>query len=191
MTRAVRRPPRVLDRERTLLLVIDVQEAYRRVLFEYERVARAVAILLQSAEVLRLPVLVTEQHPQGIGHTVAEVAAHLPLGTAPIEKRTLSCCGTPGFMTALRRESARHQVIVAGIEAHACVNQTAHDLMVAGYEVHVPYDATSSRHASDYRIAWEKMRGSGIVPTSVECALLELVETADAPEFKAIQRLIK
>jgi nicotinamidase-related amidase len=172
------------------LVVIDVQEAYRAILHEYERVARAVATLVRGAALLGVPIVATEQYPKGLGRTVEEVATHLPAAATPIEKRTLSCCGTPAFADVLAR-LGRHQVIVAGIEAHACVNQTVHDLLAAHYQVHVPRDATSSRRAEDAEIAWQKMLAAGAIPATVESALLELVRTADAPEFKAVQQLIR
>jgi nicotinamidase-related amidase len=190
VTASLDRHPRLLSRDSTVLVVIDVQEAYRSVLFEYERVATAVARLVQGADVLGVPVIATEQYPKGVGATVAEVAAHFSAGTVPIQKMSMSCCGAPEFMTALRG-LRRHQVLIAGIEAHACVNQTAHDLLAAGFQVHVAHDATSSRRREDYRIGWEKMIGAGTVPATVESALLELLRTAEVPEFKAVQRLIK
>src|SRR4051795_8702488 len=153
------RHPRLLSRDDTVLLVIDVQEAYRSVLFEYERVATAVARLVRGAAVLGVPTLATEQYPKGVGATVAEVAAHFPAGTVPIQKMSMSCCGAGDFMTALRT-LRRQQVLIAGIETHACVNQTAHDLLAAGFQVHVAHDATSSRRCEDYAIGWEKIVGA-------------------------------
>ncbi len=184
------RHPRLLSRDTTVLVVIDVQEAYRPVLFEYERVASAVARLVQGAVTLGVPVLVTEQYPKGVGHTVAEVARHFPSDTTPIHKMSMSCCGADAFTAALARLD-RRQVLIAGIEAHACVNQTAHDLLAAGYQVHVAHDATSSRRREDYEIGWAKLIQSGVAPATVESALLELLRTAEAPEFKAVQRIIK
>ena len=93
-------------------------------------------------------------------------------------------------MTALGR-LRRRQVLIAGIEAHACVNQTAHDLIAAGFQVHVAHDATSSRRREEYDVGWIKMLQAGVVPATVESALLEIVRTADVAEFKAVQRLIK
>jgi len=187
---AAPRHPRLLDRDAAVVVVIDVQDAYREVLFEWPRVVRAVATLVQGAVALGVPVIATEQYPKGLGHTAPEVAEHLPRGVVPIEKRSLSCCGAPLFVSTLAR-LRRRQVILAGIEAHACVNQTAHDLIAAGYAVHLPRDTTSSRRESDAAIAWEKLLGAGVIPATVESALLELVRTADSPDFKAIQRLIK
>ena len=190
MPTPTRRHPRLLDRDAAILVVVDVQEAYRAVLHDYERVARAVATMVRGAAALGTPMLFTEQYPKGLGHTVAEVGEHLPSGATPIEKMSLSCCGDPRFVAELERH-ARHQVILVGIEAHACMNQTAHDLIAAGYQVHVVRDATSSRRPEDCALGWEKMIAAGIIPASVESALLELVRSAEAREFKAIQRLIR
>jgi nicotinamidase-related amidase len=89
------------------------------------------------------------------------------------------------------KASGRTQILLAGIEAHACVSQTVHDLLAAGFQVHVARDATSSRRAADVQPAWDKMRAVGMLPTSSEQALLELVETAEAAEFKPLQRMLK
>ncbi len=190
MSAATGRHANLLSRGGTVLVVIDVQEGYRNVLFEYPRVATAVSRLVQGAVALGVPVLATEQYPKGVGHTVAEVATHFLPGTVPIQKMTISCWAEESFQSALLR-LRRHQVLIAGIEAHACVNQTAHDLLAAGFQVHVAHDATSSRRPEDYAIGWEKLLRAGVLPATVESALLELVRTAEAPEFKAIQRLIK
>lgn len=184
------RHPSLLARDGTVLVVIDVQEGYRKVLFEYQRVADAVTRLVRGAAALGIPILVTEQYPKGVGATVAEVASAFPAGTVPIQKMSMSCCGAEEFRTALTR-LRRRQVLIAGIETHACVNQTAHDLVAAGFQVHVAHDATSSRRPEEYAIGWEKIMASGVIPATVESALLELVRTADVPEFKVIQRLIK
>jgi nicotinamidase-related amidase len=186
----VKRHPDLLDRAATVLVVIDVQEGYRRVLFEYERVAAAVARIVEGATILGVPLLATEQYPKGVGSTVPEVASRFPTGVVPIQKMTMSCCGADAFNDALHR-LGRRQVLIAGIETHACVNQTAHDLLHAGYQVHVAHDATSSRRPDDYAVGWEKMLRSGVVPATVESALLELLQTAEIPEFKAVQRVIK
>jgi nicotinamidase-related amidase len=182
--------PRVLNRDDSLLVVIDIQEAYRGVTVEQERMLRGVRTLVQAAHLLSIPILATEQYPKGLGHFMPEVAETFPTDLEIIDKRSLSCCGQPRFAERLL-ELERRQVVVCGLEAHACVNQTVHDLLHRGYQVHVPWDAISSRFDHDYRLGWKKMLGSGAVASSVEMACLEWVRTADAPEFKAIQRLIK
>lgn len=170
--------------------MIDVQERYRRVLHEWDRVTAACALLLRGADLLDVPTLVTEQYPQGLGHTAEELVRLLPRGARVIEKRSLSCYGASEFVEALRT-TGRHQVLIAGIETHACVNQTVHDLLEAGHQVHVAEDATSSRLVRDVAPAWAKMLGAGMVPTTSEQALLELVETAEAPEFRSLQSMLK
>jgi nicotinamidase-related amidase len=182
--------PRTLDRGASALLVIDVQEAYDGKTVDHARMERGVRTLIEAAKLVGVPILATEQYPKGLGHLVTGVRAVLPAATEVVEKLSMSCCGEPRFRELLER-LGRRQVVVCGIEAHACVNQTVHDLLAAGYAVHVPYDAISARFAPDYQVGWEKMIGSGAVPSTVEMACLEWVRTAAVPEFKAIHRLIK
>lgn len=182
--------PRILDRDASVLVVIDVQEGYRGHTVEHDRMVRAVRTLIEAAALMGVPVLATEQYPKGLGPTQPEVAEVLPPGTPVIEKLSMSCCGQPAFLEALRRLD-RTQVVVCGIEAHACVNQTVHDLLDRGYRVHVPYDALSARRAADYEVGWRKVVGSGAVPSTVEMVCLEWVRTAASPQFKAIHALIK
>jgi nicotinamidase-related amidase len=182
--------PRVLERDESVLVIIDVQEGYRGVTIEHDRMVAAVRRLLDAAVILGVPVLVTEQYPKGLGHTQPEVAEGFGADVRPIEKMSMSCLGQPAFVERLRTLS-RTQIVVCGVEAHACVNQTVHDLLQRGLTVHVPRDAISARSASDLQTGWEKMIGSGAIPSTVEMACLEWVRTAEAPEFKAIHRLIK
>jgi nicotinamidase-related amidase len=184
------RHPALLDRERSALVLIDVQEGYRRALPAWDRVVAASALLLRGAAVLGVPLLVTEQYPRGLGHTAGELVSLFPAGLEVVEKMTMSCCGAAQFTDRLAA-TRRRQVLVAGIETHACVNQTVHDLVALGYQVHVARDATSSRRAADVEPAWDKMRAAGMLPTSSEQALLELIRTAEGAEFKALQRLLK
>jgi nicotinamidase-related amidase len=182
--------PTLLDRREAAVLLIDLQESYRKFLFEWEGVERACLLAVRGASLLGMPVLVTEQYPRGLGHTSPSVAAQLPDGTAILEKQTMSCCGAPGFRDLLR-SLGRRQVLVTGIETHACVSQTVHELLADGYEVHVARDATSSRQERFVTPAWERMRAVGAYATTVEQALLEAVRSAEAPEFRALQQLFK
>ena len=143
--------PRMLDRDQSVLVVIDVQEAYRGLTVEHERMVRGVRRLIEAAKIVGVPMLATEQYPKGLGHFMSEVATSFPDGLEVIEKRSLSCCGAPPFVERLTALS-RRQVVVCGLEAHACVNQTTHDLLAGGYQVHLPFDALSSRFEPDYRI---------------------------------------
>jgi nicotinamidase-related amidase len=182
--------PRVLERTQSVLLVIDVQEAYSGLTVEHERMVRGVCRLIDAARILDVPILATEQYPKGLGHLIAEVRDRLPAATRIVEKLSMSCCGQAEFVEQLEK-LGRRQVVACGIEAHACVNQTTHDLLERGYQVHLPYEAISSRFAADYKAAWDKMLGSGAIPSTVEMACLEWVRTAAAPEFKAIHKIIK
>ena len=176
---------RVLDRERTALVVVDVQEAFRPHVQAFEDTARASATLVQAAKVLGLPIVVTEQYPQGLGDTVPELAEHLE-GVERLPKVCFSAAAADGFDLA-----GRDQALVCGIETHVCVSQTAHDLLDRGVEVHVAADAVSSRTAENRQVGLHKMETSGAVLTSVETALFELVGAAGSDEFKQIQRLVK
>ena len=182
--------PRVLDRAQSAVVMIDVQEAYRGVVTGYESVVRGLRRLLQVVMQLQVPLLVTEQYPKGLGHTLTELVELFPPGQSVIEKVSLSCCGERNFVAALDALH-RRQIVVCGLETHACVNQTVHDLLDQGFQVHLPSDAISSRFDGDYRAAWDKMVGSGAVPTSVEMISLEWVRTAADPAFRAVQKIIK
>ena len=184
------RHPDLLDRDRTALVLIDLQEGYRSVLDGWSDVVRASTLLIRGTALLGVPLLVTEQYPRGLGHTAAEAVEHFPPDTPIIEKMTMSCAGESRCVEALRA-LGRDQVLIAGIETHACVNQTVHDLLALGYQVQIARDATASRRLVDIAPAWEKMRAAGMLPTIAEQALLELVRSAEAPEFKPLQRLLK
>lgn len=181
---------RLLDRSDSVLVVIDVQEGFRGKVVDHERFIRGVRRLVEAARVLGIPLLVTEQYPKGLGPTQPEVREAFPEGQEIVAKMSMSCYAHPRFADLLHA-SRRSQAVLCGVEAHACVNQTAHHLMERGYQVHVVRDAISSRFPHDLETAWEKMVASGVVPATVESALLEWIRTAEAPEFKAIQRLIK
>ena len=184
------RHPGLLDRSRTAVVLIDVQEGYRNALHGWARVVAASRLVVRGSSMLQVPLLMTEQYPRGLGHTATELATEIGRDVGVVEKTSMSCCGSPDFTDRLAK-TGREQVLVVGIETHACVNQTVHDLIALGYQVHVARDATSSRRPADVGPAWEKMRVAGMLPTSSEQALLELVRTAESADFKAIQRLLK
>ena len=166
-----------LDPERTALVVIEVQEGFRKALPSFEQVAQATAALVKGAKAVGIPILVTEQYPKGLGKTVPEVAAEFPDGLAPIEKTCFSAPEAEGFDLA-----GRDQALVCGIEAHVCVNQTALDLLDRQVEVHVARDAVGSRFDDNREIGLAKAERAGAVITSVETALFELVGRAGTGE---------
>jgi nicotinamidase-related amidase len=184
------RHPAMLERKRAALAVIDMQEAFRSMIADFGELAARIGLLAEGAALLGVPVIVTEQYPKGLGRTVAEVAAKLPVGIEPIEKLVFSACGAPDFDLRLR-ERHIEQVVVCGIEAHICVSQTAHDLIALGYQVHIPTDAIASRLPHNRDAAVEKLARSGAVISTIEMALFELCGAAGTPEFKSVQNLVK
>jgi nicotinamidase-related amidase len=175
-----------LDRERAALVLVDVQEAFRKAVPDFGAVAAAAGTLAEGAASLGVPVIVTEQYPEGLGRTVPEVAEHLPEGTEPLEKVRFSAAEADGFDL-----DGRGQAIVCGIEAHVCVNQTVLDLLDRGVEVHLATDAVGSRTEQNRSLGIHKAEQAGAVLTSVETALFELLRGSDAPEFKQVQGLVK
>ena len=179
-----------LDLRQTALAVIDVQESFRAHIPDFDELAARVALVARAAQTLGVPVIVTEQYPKGLGRTAAEIRSVLPENFEPIEKTAFSSCGASEFVAQLERAGAR-QVVLCGIEAHVCVNQTAHDLLARGYKVHLLTDCLSSRSAHNRQVGLDKMRQSGALPSSTEMALFELMRDARHEQFKAIQKLIK
>jgi nicotinamidase-related amidase len=177
--------PSVLDRSRAALVIVDVQEAFRPAVLDFERVAGNAATLVQGARALGVPVIVTEQYPRGLGRTAPELAEHLE-DVERLEKTVFSAAAADGF--DLR---GRDQALLCGIETHVCVSQTAHDLLGRGTEVHVAQDAVTSRTAENRDVGMRKMEEAGAIVTSVETALFELLGAAGSDEFKTIQGLVK
>jgi nicotinamidase-related amidase len=174
-----------LDPERATLVVVDVQEGFRKAIEGFEQLAAATSTMLRGAAVLGVPVVITEQYPRGLGPTVPEVAEELPEGVEPIAKTVFSAAAADGF--DLR---GRDQAILCGIEAHVCVNQTVLDLLAAGIEVHVVRDAVGSRTAENRELGLAKAERAGAWQTSVETALFELLGEAGGEDFKAVQGLV-
>ena len=184
------RHPALLRREDTGLIVVDVQEAFRPVIDAFDATVRNCGILAAGFGALGRPVLVSEQYPKGLGHTVAELAERLPEGTEPVEKLRFSACGVEAFDRRLA-EAGCSTWVVCGIETHVCVNQTVHDLLARGHSVHVAADAVSSRAPSNREAGLEKMRAAGARVTTAEMALFELLEVAGSDEFKAISKMVR
>lgn len=176
--------------QQSALLIIDMQEAFRASIPDFEQIARRTATMVEGAKLLKLPILVTEQYPKGLGHTVAEIADALPAQVEIVEKTAFSSCGASAFQQQLENLAVK-QVLVAGIEAHICVNQTVHDLLAANIQVHFLVDCISSRNSRDKEAAFHKLELSGALPASVEMALFELMRDARHGQFKAIQGLVK
>ncbi|HLL15671.1 MAG TPA: isochorismatase family protein [Pyrinomonadaceae bacterium] len=179
-----------LDAAATALVIIDVQDAFRSSISDFAEVAVRIALVAHAAQLLNVPVLVTEQYPKGLGRTAGEIRAVLPAALEPIEKTAFSSCGAQTFMGELERLRAR-QVLVCGLEAHVCVNQTTHDLLARGYGVHLLTECITARAPHNRQAGLAKMQQSGALPSSIEMALFELMRDAAHEQFKAVQKLIK
>jgi nicotinamidase-related amidase len=179
----------VLEIDQTLLLVVDVQTKLFAAMHEKEALLRNLQVLIKGAGILGLPIIATEQYPAGLGDTLAEVAALMP-DVKPIDKMSFSCWGEKRCMEAVAN-SGRKQVLLAGIETHVCVYQTAMDLLDGGYGVQVVTDAVSSRTPANRDAGLQKMRDGGAGLTTIEIALFELLRTAESPNFRELSRLIK
>jgi nicotinamidase-related amidase len=179
----------MFSRKNALLLVIDMQERLLPQIHDSPLLTKNVLVLAESCKILNLPVLVTEQYPEGIGPTVAALMPALKQ-CPKISKRTFSCCREPLFMKALA-EKSREQIIIAGIETHVCVFQTAADLRQRGYAVQIAADAVGSRTPFNKQTGLDRARAIGVDITSVESAVFELLETSSGAEFKQILQLLK
>ena len=180
----------ILDKEKTALVIVDVQEAFRSPINDFAQLVSRISLVTRGFHILGLPIIVTEQYPKGLGRTAEEIALSLPPDFEFIEKTAFSSCGAASFMEKLRAAGAS-QIVLCGLETHVCINQTAHDLLNENFQVHLLQDCVSSRFSADKEIALRKMQASGVLPSSLEMTLFELMKDAKHEQFKAIQELIK
>ncbi len=163
------RSPDLMTPQDTVLLVIDVQEKLMPLIPGARKITWNLRRLIDGAEAVGLKALATEQYPQGLGPTLPELAGRL--GSIP-SKATFSCGGCEPFVSQLV-ELGASKVMVSGIEAHVCVQQTVLDLLASGYRVYVPVDAVGSRYAIDFETGLKRMESAGATLTTTESALLE------------------
>jgi len=176
-------------RDQTAGLVIDIQEKLFPFISGNETLARHAGILIQGLQVLRIPLLVTEQYTKGLGPTIQPVQQFLS-GEQIIEKLAFSCCDDPVFMTTLSDLNKKF-IVITGIESHVCVLQTAIDLLENNFIPVVVEDCVSSRRLNEKEMAINRMRRSGAIITTYESVLFELLRFSGTEEFKAISRLVK
>lgn len=180
----------LLDASHSSLLIVDIQERLLPAMADGAGVVSRTQILMKAAEALELPITISEQYPKGLGNTVAEIANN----SATVFEKTSFSCWRDAAMKAHfinQHEHDRPLVIIAGIEAHVCVLQTAVDLHHAGFGVFVVADATSSRKAQSVELALARLRQTDIQVINTEMALFELLGRADTSEFKALSALIR
>jgi nicotinamidase-related amidase len=179
-------PPRLRAAD-SVLVVIDVQDKLLAKIPTADALVRNAGFLLDAAKLLEVPVRATEQYPKGLGPTTAALAARLP---APVPAKTaFSCCGAGPFLEELEM-LRRKSVVLAGMETHVCVAQTALDLLDAGLHVFLAVDALAARAAVDHDTALRRLERAGAVPTTAEAVAFEWVADAAHPQFKAVSRLI-
>ncbi len=182
----------LLAAERSLLLVVDIQTRLAAAMETgaLEAVLRNADVLLQAATTLGVPAVATEQYPQGLGPTHEAIKARLPTQARLFDKTAFSCCGASGLLDTANA-SGRRQIVLAGMEAHVCVLQTAIELHQSGWEAFVVEDAVCSRRESNKRNALSRLRQAGVVVTNTESVLFEWLRDARHPHFKRIAALVK
>jgi len=171
----------------TALLVIDVQEKLLAKIPAANALVRNIAFLIDSAKLLGVPMTATEQYPKGLGPTVGELAGRLPQRP---DKVAFSCCAIPSVVEGFRH-AARPKVLLAGMETHVCVLQTALDLLARDFRVYVPVDAVASRYAVDHEQAIRRLDRAGAIITTSETAVFEWLGSADHPRFKQVSALVQ
>ena len=170
------------------LVVIDVQGKLATIVDDSEVMIQQISKLVQAMNALDIPVLWLEQNPSRIGSTHPDISQYMQ--GQPISKMGFSACQEEEFNDAVKK-SGRTQFLITGIETHICVYQTARDLKNQGLEVEVVTDAVSSRTKANKHVAIEKMQSLGILPTSTEMILYELLQTSEHEQFKTILKLVK
>jgi len=174
------------ERNEVAFIMIDIQEKFLPVIHNIDNVITNANRLAKSAYILNLPLIVTEQYPKGLGHTVSEI--ELSTDQRIIEKISFDCFGCDEFVEALKGTKV---LVIFGIESHVCVLKTVLEAISRGYEVHVVADAVSSRTSDNRSIALERMRQSGAFIVSTEMILFQLMDRAGTDEFKQISKIIK
>jgi nicotinamidase-related amidase len=176
-------------RENAALLLVDIQEKLFPLVDHPCEILDKTLTLIKGCQILKLPILVSEQYPKGLGHTIAAIKEAVG-EVSCIPKTAFSCLGEPALQKAVE-EAKRSHWILAGIEAHVCILQTARSLLDLDKKVIVINDAISSRSIYDFSTAIAELRDMGARVTSCETLLFDLTEDASAPEFKQLVQLIK
>ena len=179
--------PRLMHRQNTALLIIDVQESFREAVIDFDQMVWNIDRLAQAATLFEIPVAATQQYSKGLGSTVDKLAKY---SDPELEKLTFSCRELDTLFEEWKR-SGVSMIVVTGIELHVCVQQTVMDLLSYGFEIYLPIDAVSGRLELDGQIAIDRMRDAGTIVTTCESAMFEWCESAIDPCFKQISALAK
>ncbi len=179
----------LMDAENAVVVMIDVQERLAPAIHGLDCILLANDLVLKTAAELSVPVLVTEQYPKGLGHTIERFNGYYAPENV-YEKLSFSSVGCAPFMEALKA-LGRRQVIVTGTEVHVCVMQTVLELLDERYDVFVVSDAVGSRTEENKRLGLERMIRSGAEVVSSEMVMFEMLKKAGTPEFKTLSNLLK
>ncbi len=177
-----------LNRDNSLMLMIDIQERLSPAMYEGNRAVEVNQILLSAMKELSVPVIYTEQYPKGLGKTLPELK-ELLTSTEPVEKIVFSAFNDE--LKKMIEDKGAINIILTGMESHVCVFQTARDLLANGFNVFVAADGTASRTTENAQSGFELMKEMGAVITNSETILFDLLKEAGTPEFKSISKLIK
>jgi nicotinamidase-related amidase len=183
------RHPDLLNRDDSILLLVDVQERLFPIIAGREALEAEIVRLARGASLLGVPIVISEQYPKGLLGTIPSVRA--AAAKAAVFAKTAFSCGADGGILAAIRKLDRGTVVIAGIEAHICVLQTALDLIARGFRVHVAADATGSRRPRNHVIGRQRAARAGAIVTCVESVLFEWMARSDVAEFKSVQALLK
>jgi nicotinamidase-related amidase len=181
------RSPELMSRGDSAVLVVDVQGKLVSLIPDYQRLVWNIRRLIDGAKILGVAVSGTEQYPQGLGPTIEVLASRL--GKMPA-KMTFSCGGCPQVFDGFR-DAGIYKLLVVGIEAHVCIQQTVLDALADGFQVYLAVDAIGARHDVDYQTALRRMESSGAVLTTTEAALFEWCDVSGTAEFKQISALVR
>lgn len=184
--------PNLLNSDNSLLVIVDLQSKLSAVMPTADAALMRdnSANLIAAANTLDIPLLVTEQYPQGLGSTEQEISNKLAVSTPIFDKSGFSCCASSDFNDALET-SEREQIILVGQETHVCILQTALELQHQGKQVYIVEDAVCSRNALYKSNALQRMQQHGITVINYESVLFEWLRTAEHPDFKTISALLR
>ena len=176
----------LLNKDESILLLVDVQEKLAPHVLNHAAFIKNCAWLLKLANKMKVPVLVSEQYPKGLGATIEELRPYFESSNC-IEKIHFSCMQQPEYVQHLKEQNKR-QLLIIGIEAHVCVLQTAMEMSEAGFDVYVVVDAVSSRNEIDLKYGLKRMKQEGIQLITAEMVFFEWLRHAGGPEFKALSK---
>ena len=180
-----------LNSENSLLLVIDIQEKFKPVIYEFDRVVDNTSKLIKSFNLLNIPITVTEQYPKGLGATVAGVKNNLK-NYDYVEKVAFDCFNDNAFLNVIKKKfTPVKNIIVCGIESHVCVFQTVLSALEKGFNVYLVADAVSSRKKSDYEIALKRLMHEGAKISSTEMIIFQMIKDSKDDNFKEIFKIVK